>query len=693
VRTDRKQERHLKDYTPDKLRTVSVIGHGSVGKTSLCDALAFSANGVERLGSVDAGTSHFDHTDESRERKHSLSSSIGIVDWKGCKLNIIDTPGLADFYGETIGAVSVSDGVILVLDGSDGVEVGSLKTWNFTAAMDKPLMVWVNRIDRDTADFSRVVDNARANLSRKVLPVVFPVIESETLIGLVNVLTGKAIDANGKDIPVPDSASDTLELMKMQLIEAAAEADDKLMDIYFENETLTPEELDMGLRKAVHDRTIFPLFAGMGIPPVGQQFLLDAITALMPSPLEGPVLKSADGNSEIAPKADAPFVARTFSTKVDTHMGEIVFIRVVSGTIEGTTDVTNTNRNSSERMGNYYFIDGAKRSDATRLVTGDIAAVAKLKGTTTNDTLAGKGSNMILDPIKFPEPVYRVAIAPAKRGEEDKMGSGLSRLSSQDPTFILRNEAAIGQTTISSMGELHMKVMLSRLKDMTGVETETFKPRIDYHETISRKAEGSYKHKKQTGGRGQYGHVFLRLEPLPRGEGFVFESKVVGGNIPTKFIQAVEKGVRESLSDGPIAKSTVVDVKAVVYDGSYHPVDSSDMAFKLAARKCFKEVMMNAGPSLLEPVMHLEVTVPEDFLGDVMGDLNTRRGKIQGIESAGAFQVIKATVPEVELFGYSSTLKSLSQARGSFTQSFEGYEPVPREVQEKVMAEVQSDED
>ena len=683
----------MKDYTPDKLRTVSVIGHGSVGKTSLCDALAFIGKGVERLGDVDAGTSHFDHTDESRERNHSLSASIGILDWDGFKVNIIDTPGLADFYGETIGSVAVSDGVVLVLDGSDGVEVGSLKTWTFAASMDKPLMIWVNRVDRDNADFNRVVENARENLSRKVVPIVFPIIENDRFIGLVNVLTGKAIDATGKTIPVPESAADTLELMKMQLIETAAEADDELMDVYFENETLTAEELDRGLRKAVHDRIIFPLFAGMGIPPVGQQFLLDAITSLMPSPLEGPTLKSADGSSEVAPAVDGPFVARAFSTKVDTHMGEIVFIRVVSGCIEGTTDVTNTTHNSSERLGNYYFINGAKRSDAERLVTGDIAAIAKLKGTTTNDTLAGKGSNVILNPIKFPEPVYRVAIAPTKRGEEDKMGSCLSRLSSQDPTFILRNEAAIGQTTISSMGELHMKVMLSRLKEMTGVETETFKPRIDYHETISRKAEGSYKHKKQTGGRGQYGHVFLRLEPLPRGEGFQFESKVVGGNIPTKFIPAVEKGIREALVDGPIAKSTVVDVKAVVFDGSYHPVDSSDMAFKLAARKCFKDVMMNSGPNLLEPVMHLEVTVPEDFLGDVMGDLNTRRGKIQGIESAGAFQVIKATVPESELFGYSSTLKSLTQARGSFQQSFEGYEPVPREVQEKVMAEVQHEEE
>ena len=316
-----------------------------------------------------------------------------------------------------------------------------------------------------------------------------------------------------------------------------------------------------------------------------------------------------------------------------------------------------------------------------------------LKNISTNDTLGQKGSKIILKPIVFPEPVYRVAIAPKERGNEDKMGSGLSVLASQDPTLILRNESEIGQTTLSGMGELHLKVMLSRLKDSTGVETKTFKPTIAYHETITKKAEGSYKHKKQTGGRGQYGHVFIRLEPLPRGAGFEFQSKVVGGNVPTNFIPAVEKGVIEAMKNGPISKCKVVDVKAVLFDGSYHPVDSSDMAFKLASRKCFKNVMMNAGPSLLEPVVNMEVTVPEEFMGDVMSDLTSRRGRIQGIEAEGAFQVIKASVPEAELFQYTSTLKSLTQARGSFVLSFEGYQPVPKDIKEKIMASVTEEEE
>lgn len=686
----------MKNYTPDKLRTVSVIGHGSVGKTSLCEALLFTGKGSDRLGSVDSGSSNFDHTAESRERKHSLSASIGLIEWNGVKVNIIDTPGLADFYGETIGAIAVSDGVVLVLDGFDGVEVGSLKTWDQASLMGKPVMIWINRVDKDNADFSRVLENAREILGRKVVPVVFPVHQNGTFKALVNVMTGKAVGPDGLETAVPASAADDLESYRMQLTEVAAEADDQLMDSYFENETLTPDELHQGIRKGVRDRSFFPLFAGTAVPPAGASFLLDAVTEFMPSPLESPAIPARDGAVEtsVSPKSDGPFVARAFSTKVDPHMGEIVFIRVVSGGIEGTHDILNSTRNTSERLGNYYFINGPKRTDADRLVTGDIAAVAKLKTTTTNDTLVGKGTYVVLQPIRFPEPVFRVAIAPVKRGEEDKMGSCLSRFASQDPTFILRNEAAIGQTTVSAMGDLHLKVILSRLKEMTGVETETFKPRIAYHETISRKAEGSYKHKKQTGGRGQYGHVFLRLEPMPRGGGFSFESQVVGGNVPTKFIQAVEKGVIEALKDGPISRSEVVDIKVVIFDGSSHPVDSSDMAFKLAARKCFREVMMNAGPSLLEPVVSLEVTVPEEFMGDVMGDLNTRRGKIQGMESEGAFQVIKALIPEAELFQYTSTLKSLTQARGSFSQRFEGYEPVPREVQEKVQSEVQhSDEE
>lgn len=685
----------MKNYSSDKLRTIAIIGHGSVGKTSLCDSLLFKSGAVERLGSVDNGTSLFDFSDESRERKHSLSSSLGIIEYKGCKINIIDTPGLADFHGATIGGITVSDGVILVIDGSDGVEVGTLKTWDFSARNDKPLMIWVNRVDRDNADFERILEDIKNNLRKSAIPVTFPVKENGVFIAIVNVLTGKAVNAESEEIPVPDSAKDNLELYKMQLVETAAESDEKLMETFFENETLTEKELNIGLKKAVATRNFFPVFGGLAIPPVGQKFLLDSIPALIPSALESPAVQATDGNKEveISPDSSGPFVARIFCSKVDTHMGEIVFARVQSGCIEGTTDISNTSKNSSERLGNYYFISGADRTNTDKLVTGDIAAIAKLKNTSTNDTLGQKGSKIILNPIVFPEPVYRVAIAPKERGNEDKMGSGLSLLAAQDPTLILRNEGEIGQTTLSGMGELHLKVMLSRLKDSTGVETETFKPKIAYHETISKKAEGSYKHRKQTGGRGQYGHVFIRLEPLPRGAGFEFQSKVVGGNVPTNFIPAVEKGIVEAMKNGPISKSKVVDIKAVVYDGSYHPVDSSDMAFKLASRKCFKDVMLNAGPSLLEPVVNMEVTVPEEFMGDVMSDLTSRRGRIQGIEAEGAFQVIKASVPEAELYQYTSTLKSLTQARGSFTQSFEGYQPVPRDIQEKIMTKVTEEDE
>lgn len=685
----------MKNYNSDKLRTIAVIGHGSVGKTSLCDSLLLEGGTVERLGSVDNGTSQFDYTDESRDRKHSLSSSMGIIDHNGFKINIIDTPGLADFHGATIGSVIVSDGVLLVVDGSDGVEVGTLKTWDFASVNDKPLMIWVNRVDRDNADFKRVLEDIKNNLNKSVVPVTFPVKDNGVFTAVVNVLTGKAVDSEGKEIPLPDSAKDDIEMYRMQLTETAAETDEKLMESFFENDALSEEEINTGLKEAIATRSFFPIFSGLAIPPVGQKFLLDSIPAFIPSPLEAPPIPATDGKNEIeiTPDPSGPFVARVFNSKVDTHMGEIVFARVQSGSIEGTTDISNTTRNASERLGNYYFISGGDRINADRLVTGDITAIAKLKSTSTNDTLGAKGSNIILNPIVFPEPVYRVAIAPKERGNEDKMGSGLSLLAAQDPTLILRNEGEIGQTTLSGMGELHLKVMLSRLKDSTGVETETFKPRIAYHETITRKAEGSYKHRKQTGGRGQYGHVFIRLEPLPRGEGFVFESKVVGGNVPTNFIPAVEKGIVEAMKNGPISKSKVVDIKAVVYDGSYHPVDSSDMAFKLASRKCFRNVMMDAGPSLLEPVVNLEVTVPDEFMGDVMSDLTSKRGRIQGIEAEGAFQVIKASIPEAELYQYTSTLKSLTQARGSFSQSFEGYKPVPRDIQKQIMTAAEEEDE
>ena len=681
----------MKTYTPDKLRTIAVCGHGSVGKTSLCDALVFRSGGAERQGSVDDGTSLFDYTSESRDKKHSLTSTLGICEWKDTKINLIDTPGLTDFHGDTIAAISASDGALLVMDCTDGVEVGTFKTWKYTEDMETPCILWVNRVDKDNADFERVLGQAREMLSKAVIPFVFPVMEGDACRGLYSLIDGKAFDLAGKPIPVPASVAEKAEEYMAALVEQAAEADEELMEQYFTNDTLTPEELSRGISISVKNRGLFPLFAGVSSPAVGQDLLLDGFLNCVPPAVDSRGVQTISGNT-VQPDPKGPFVARAFSTKLDRHVGEMVYIRVVSGRAEGSREVHNMEKNSGERLGNYYYMHGPNRIDASAMICGDIIAVAKLKGTFTNDTLAEKNAGVTLAPIVFPSPVYRAAIAPKKRGEEDKMGVGLNKLATMDPTFMARMEPDINQTTVSGMGELHLNTMLNRLKDLTGVEAEIFKPRIAYHETISKSAQGSYKHKKQSGGRGQYGHVFLRLDPLPRGTGFQFASEVVGGTVPTKFIPAVEKGVLETLHKGPVSGSRVVDVKAVVYDGSSHSVDSSDMAFKLASSKCFQDVMMQAGPTLLEPIMALEVTVPEEFMGDVMGDLNSRRGKIQGMEGQGAFQVIKALVPEAELYQYTSTLRSLTQARGSFSQDFSHYEPVPREVQDRIQAEYKADE-
>lgn len=681
----------MKTYTPDRLRTIAVCGHGSVGKTSLCDSLVFRSGGAERQGSVDDGSSLFDHTSESREKKHSLTSTVGICEWKDTKINLIDTPGLTDFHGDTIAAVSASDGALIVLDCTDGVEVGTYKTWKYTEELHTPCILWVNRIDRDNADFQRTLGQAREMLSKAVIPFVFPIVEGDGCTGLVDLLARRAYDLKGREIPMPGPAGEQADEYMAELMEQAAEADEELLELYFANDTLTPDELSRGVRAAVKSRGLFPLFAGIASPASGQEHLLDGIVQCIPSALESPGTKTLSGEL-LPPDPKGPFVARAFSTKLDRHVGEMVYIRVASGSVEGSREVHNMEKNNGERLGNYYHMHGPNRIDASSMVCGDILAVAKLKSTSTNDTLADKSAGITLAPIVFPSPVYRAAIAPKKRGEEDKMGVGLNKLATMDPTFVSRMEPDINQTTVSGMGELHLNTMLNRLKDLTGVEAEIFKPRIAYHETISRSAQGSYKHKKQSGGRGQYGHVFLRLDPLPRGTGFEFASEVVGGTVPTKFIPAVEKGVLETLHKGPVSGSRVVDVKAVVFDGSSHSVDSSDMAFKLASSKCFQEVMMQAGPTLLEPVMALEVTVPEEFMGDVMGDLNSRRGKIQGMEGQGAFQIIKALVPEAELYQYTSSLRSLTQARGSFTQEFSHYEPVPREVQDRIQAEYKAEE-
>ena len=682
----------MKNYSSEKLRTISVLGHGSVGKTSFCDAMLFAGGGCERLGNVDDGTSVFDYTSESREKKHSFGSSLATMDWKDHKINILDTPGLADFHGETIGAISASDMAILLVDSKDGVEVGSFKTWSFTKKADIPVFIYVSRVDRENSDFGRVLEQTREMFNKHVVPVVFPVMDGDSFVALVNAITGKAVDAAGKDIPVPDSAKGSLEDYRMQLIEEAAEADEGLMETFFANETLTEAELKKGIKLAVKNRGLFPLYCGTSIPPVGQKFVLDSIVEYAPSPLEAKPAAVIDGDP-VSPDPKGGFVARAFSTKHDKHVGDMVYLKILRGTVVGSHEAINIARHQTERLGNYYYMNGSSREDADKMVVGDVIAVAKLKGTITNDVLCDKAKQVKLVPISFPNPVYRAAITAKKRGDEDKMGAGLHKLGAMDPTFITRNEGNIGQTTVNGMGELHLMTMLARLKEMSGVEAELFKPRIAYQETITKKANGAYKHRKQSGGRGQYGHVLMRIEPTPRGEGYVFASEVSGGNVPTKFIPAVEKGVIEAMHKGPLSGSEVIDVKAVVTDGSSHAVDSSDMAFKLASSKCFQNLMMEAGPILLEPIMTIEITVPDDYMGDVMGDVNSRRGKIQGMESQGGFQVIKAAVPQAELYQYTSSLRSLTQARGSFTQSFSHYEATPREVQKKIMDDYQNDED
>jgi len=682
----------MKNYSSEKLRTVSVLGHGSVGKTSFCDAMLFAGGGSERLGNVDEGTSVFDYTAESREKKHSFGSSIANLDWNDHKVNIIDTPGLADFHGETIGAISASDLAILLIDGKDGVEVGSYKTWNFAKDANLPVFVYVSRVDRENAAFDRVLEQAREMFNKHIIPVVFPVMDGDSFTGVVNAITGKAEDAEGKAIPVPEAAKEQMESYRMQLIEEAAEADEELMEVFFANETLTEDELRKGIKLAVKNRGLFPLYCGTSIPPVGQKFVLDAVVEYSPSPLEATPTEVIDGDP-VLPDPQGSFVARAFSTKHDKHVGDMVYLKILRGSAEGSHEAINVARHQTERLGNYYYMNGASREDTSKMVAGDVIAVAKLKNTITNDVLCDKSHQVKLVPIAFPNPVYRAAIRAKKRGDEDKMGVGLHKLGSMDPTFITRNETNIGQTTVNGMGELHLMTMLARLKELSGVEAELFKPRIAYQETITKKASGAYKHRKQSGGRGQYGHVLMRIEPKSRGEGYEFASEVSGGNVPTKYIPAVEKGVVEAMHKGPISGSEVIDIKAIVTDGSSHAVDSSDMAFKLAASKCFQNLMMEAGPVLLEPIMSLEITVPDDYMGDVMGDVNSRRGKIQGMEARGGFQVIKAAVPQAELYQYTSSLRSLTQARGSFTQSFSHYEATPRDIQQKIMDDYRKDEE
>jgi elongation factor G len=685
----------MKEYSTDNIRNITLVGHGGCGKTSLMEAILFSGKVTNRMGSVDDGASVSDYTEDEISRKISIGLSLAHLEWKGHKLNIIDTPGYADFCGDMYAGLSAGDFALIIVNGVTGQEVGTDIAWRETEKSSMPRGFFINRMDKENADFGKTLEQINSFYSNKAVPVTSTWGEGPAFKGVIDVLKKKAysFDKSGKatEAAVPDDLKATVDGYHEKLVEAAAEADDELLEKFFEAGELTPEEIKKGLMKGIADGAIFPVFAGAATENAGVSVLLDFAVSYFPAPdYMGEKIGFKPGTEEIERRKisiDAPASLYVFKTISEPHVGELSFFKVISGSISNGDDLQNVNADDSERIGQIFLMNGKERKETQSVGAGDIGALVKLKNTHTGHTLCDKKVPVSYEPAFVPSPVIRMAIQAKAKGDEEKIAGGLARLREEDPTIQVVVDPEIRQTIISGQGELHLDVIIDRLKRKFGVEVELDKPRIPYRESFRKKVEAQGKYKKQTGGRGQYGDCHLRLEPLPRGEGFEFANEVVGGVIPSKFIPSVEKGVREAKESGALSGNRVVDFKATVYFGSYHSVDSSDMAFKVAGSMAFKDGFLKADPYLLEPIYTVDILVPEEFMGDVMGDISSKRGKILGMERDGPNQRIKAHVPLAELYKYSTTLRSLTQGRGIHTLEFSHYEEVPREISEKIIEE------
>jgi len=678
----------LKEYTTDQLRNIVLLGHGSSGKTSLAEAMLFTSGAINRQGRVEDGTTVADFDDEEIRRRISLGLALVPVEWGKCKLNMLDTPGYTDFIGEVISAVHVADLALVLVDPVGGVEVGTELVWNYADQRDLPRMVVINKMNRENASFTRTLQSLRDAFGRNFVPLQLPIGSQGDFVGVVDLAKMQALmGPEAKVTEIPADLVAQAEKAHIQLVEAAAEGDDELIMKYLEGEELTGEEIRRGLRGAILSGSVVPVLVTAATENVGTRALLDALVAYAPSPADhGPVrAQGPAGEEEIEPNELAPLAALVFKTTADPYVGKLTYFRVYGGVMESDTRVWNSRAEAEERLGTVYMIRGKEQIPVERLRPGDIGAVAKLTVTVTGDTLCDRGHPVHLPGPVFPPPLFAVATRPKSKADQAKMGSTLTRICEEDPTLHWHQEPSTRETILEGMGEAHVDIAVRRMKNRFGVSVETAIPKVPYRETITQVNADQYRHKKQTGGAGQFAEVHMRLEPLPRGGGFEYEWKVFGGAISTSFKPSIEKGVRQVMEQGVIAGYPVVDLRAVVYDGKEHPVDSKDIAFQIAGREVFKKVMLEAGPVLLEPIYRATITVPEEYTGDVMGDLNTKRARVQGMDQQGGKSIITALVPLAEVQRYATDLRSLTQGRGIFSMEFDHYEEVPAHLAQQII--------
>jgi len=694
----------LKEYNPEAIRNIAFIGHGGSGKTTISELLLFTAGEINRIGRIEEGNTVSDFNQNEIERQISIAASPLHLEWNNTKINMLDTPGFPDFIGQVISSLTVADIAISVVKSAEGVEVGTELTWESVRKQNLPAAVIINKVDNEHSKFFETVQMIKNRLSNDATIVAFPAKEGLNFNSIVDIIKMKLITYEGgsskkiSEADIPADLKEQAEKLREELVEKVAESDEELMNKFFDQGALSDEELTKGLKTAIITNGLIPVFPFAASKGIGANSFLDFVSKFFPAPNEHHPIEAEmkEGGNKVKincdPKGEpALFIFKSLS---EQHVGELSIFKVYSGTLTPGMDLINTKRDKTERLGQLFILNGRNRKEVSKLGAGDIGAVVKLKDSHTGDTLCSKNFTIVFPEIKYPEPVIRAAVKPKAKGDEDKISAALHTAHEEEPTLLTKFDPEISQTVVSGQGELQLNLAIKLLKDRYGVEVDLVEPRIPYRETIKGKCEDAeYKHKKQSGGRGQYGHVHLKLEPLPRGTGYEFVDAIVGGVVPGRFVPAVEKGLKEIMSKGILTGSKVIDVKVTLFDGTYHAVDSDEVSFKIAASQAFKKGFMEAKPVILEPIYDITVKIPEEYMGDVMGDISSRRGKIQGMDSESPFQIIKAKVPLAELHKYSTQLRSLTSGRGMFTMSFSHYEEVPKDVETKIIEEYQKNKE
>jgi len=684
----------MEQFGLESIRNVVLLSHSGAGKTSLSEAILFSTGAISRLGRVDDGTTTSDYEPEEVKRTISINLSVLPCQWQGTKINLLDTPGYSDFAGEVKAAVRVSEGAVIVVCAASGVQVGTEQVWEYCQQDDLPRLIFINKMDRENADFYRTVEQLQSRFGARCVPLYLPIGSHTDFKGIVDLLAMKSsVGSPPTEQEIPPPLQAQVDSFREKLVEAVAEIDDTLLEKYLGGEALSLEELHNGLRQGVVTGRIVPVLTGSALQTVGSGALLDAIRRYLPSPKERAATIVGDSGKEdsLQPSPDGPLAALVFKTSADPYVGKLTYFRVYRGTIGSNSQVWNATRGEAERIGQLFLLRGKNQEAVPQIGAGDIGAVAKLNVTSTGDTLSSRDRPVKIVPISFPAPVLSEAVYPRSKADLDKLGMALARLTEEDTTLRVRRDSETSETVLSGLGDTQLDVAAEKMLRKFGVGVELKTPRVPYRETITTSTQAEYKHKKQTGGHGQYGHVFLELEPLPRGTGHEFADRIVGGAIPRNYVPAVEKGVNEAIQEGVLARYPVTDLRITVYDGSYHAVDSSEICFKIAGAGALKKGLSQAQPVLLEPIMNITVRVPEEYTGDIIGDLNTKRAQVQGMSPEDGMNLIQAQVPLAEILHYAIDLKSITQGRGSFTVSFSHYQEVPPHVTQRIIAERQAE--